>query len=214
MQYTGVTASTDRAFSGTAAGAKFEVTQAGTNLTVGTGAALSGSIIKIGPGTLTLAGTADNGAFSATATAGTLVLGKTSSSTVHTIGGTLTVAGGIAQLGGSGSDQIADTSGVVINSGTFDLNGKNETIATLTGTGGTMTNTNATTATLTYSAFTGTAIYSGTITDGVGKVAITKINGSTMTLNGAGSNAYSGTTAIAARLLGLELHRGFHQSHR
>jgi hypothetical protein len=88
---------------------------------------------------------------------GVLVLGKSSGTSVHALGGvTETVNnGGTLRLGGSGGDQIQDGASVVVNSGgTFDVAGLSETINALTlngtGVGGAaLTNSSASAATLT-----------------------------------------------------------------
>ena len=102
------------------------------------GIALSGSVntsgtfllTKIGNGELLLSGTTDNFNLAVAVNSGTVVLAKTSSHSpndVHAIGQPgLTVNGGLAQLGGSGGDQILDSGDVAVTSGTFDANGQNE----------------------------------------------------------------------------------------
>ncbi|PWU15412.1 MAG: hypothetical protein C5B50_15495 [Verrucomicrobia bacterium] len=165
---------------------------------------------KIGSGTLTFSGTTDNNSLRAQVSAGAMILGKTSSSSVHSVGsggGTdyaLTVGGGTAQLGGSGGDQIYDNSAVNITAGTFDMNGKNETFDGLAGTGGTIINNAAsTTSTLTLGAnnSSGSPAFSGTIASGSGTLALTKIGTGTQTLSAA--NTYSGATAVNAGTLAL-----------
>ena len=102
----------------------------GTN----TGAA---SIIKNGSGTLTLTGTVDNLNMSAIVNAGTVVLAKSPSGPgglgagVRALGSGLTIAGGVAQLGGTGGDQLYDGSSVTVTSGAFDTNARSETISNL-----------------------------------------------------------------------------------
>ena len=83
-----------------------------------------------GSGTFTLAGSTDNSYLGAEVFNGaTLVLAKSSSSSVHAIGGPLTIdSGATAQLQGSGGDQIYDAVTVTDN-GTLDLNGQNEGFA-------------------------------------------------------------------------------------
>lgn len=205
LQYTGATVTTDRGFTVTTGG-KIEVTNATTNLTMGggTSVAIAGSFTKTGAGTLTLAGTTANSGVAPTVTEGKLVLAKTA--TVNAVTSTLTISGGTVQLAGSGNDQIADTAGVVINSGTLDMGGKNEVVGALSGTGGTITNTSATTSTFTSS--TGTGTFSGTIADGTGKINFVKSGSGTLTLNGAGSNTYSGTTTISGGSLVLNYANG------
>jgi hypothetical protein len=83
-----------------------------------------------------------------------MVLAKTSTASVHAGAIDVTVNAGVLRLGGTGGDQIYDGSAtsrtnVVINGGTFDLNGLNEAFSELNGFGGVVTNTSATPATLT-----------------------------------------------------------------
>jgi len=63
----------------------------------------------------------------------TVVFNKASSASVHAMGGTLITNSNsvLVQLAGTGDDQIWDGSTVNINSGGFDLNGRNETIANM-----------------------------------------------------------------------------------
>lgn len=79
------------------------------------------SIAKIGAGTQILTGT-------------------------NTYRGTTTVNGGILQLGAGGN---LGTGVLSVISGTFDLNGRNQTVSNFGGTGGTLTNSAATNSTLT-----------------------------------------------------------------
>ena len=102
-------------------------------------------LTKIGGDTLILSGTTDNFNLGVVLNAGTVILAKTSSSSpnpdVHAIGQPgLFIEGGLAQLGGTGGDQIYDIAPVTITSGAFDTNGFSETFASLnlqgTGIGG------------------------------------------------------------------------------
>lgn len=94
---------------------------------------------KAGANTLTLTcgPNKDNGGLALNLSSGTVVLNKVSDSGSHTFGNITNIAGGIARLGGSGGDQIWDSGVVRINGGTFDLNGKTETVGwiDLNGTG-------------------------------------------------------------------------------
>ena len=58
-------------------------------------------------------------------------------SRIATVGSSLTIAGGVAQLGGTGGDQLYDGSSVTVTSGAFDTNARSETInnLSLAGTG-------------------------------------------------------------------------------
>lgn len=88
--------------------------------------------------------------------------------------------------------------------GTLDMNGKNETINGLVSAGALVTNTfvtnsSAVASTLTLGDNDQTATFAGSILDGAGTVAITKIGAGTQTLSGA--NTYTGKTTIAAGTL-------------
>ena len=84
---------------------------------------------------------------------------------------------------------------------TLDLNGNNQTVASLADSGaagGTVTNSAATTpVTLILSSATSTS-YSGTITDSgsAGAVSLVKVGSLAQTLAGSASNTYSGTTTL------------------
>lgn len=78
-------------------------------------------------GTVSFTGTADNLNIGATVNSGTLLLAKTSSSGVHSIGTNLTVnSGGTVILGGSGGDQLYNTATMTLNGGTFKTAGLSE----------------------------------------------------------------------------------------
>jgi len=121
-----------------------------TNAIVGTSSSLPN--IQVGSGTVALGGTGDNSYATATVTNGKLVLAKSSSSTVHALGGgptALTVnSGGTAQLGGAGGDQIYDSQNVQMNGGIFDLGGQNETVGQFAGDGAITNSGGAATLTL------------------------------------------------------------------
>jgi len=179
-----------------------------------------------GSGSLTLGGTADNVAGNATVNTGTLILAKGNTApalqAVHAVAtGGLTINGGTAQLAGAYDnvnnlgtganlapagfntttygDQIYNAVGVVLNAGTFDLNGREEAINTLTnpgGAGGTVTNTSATAAKLYIGHQNGASTFDGAINNGTGTVAIEKIGTGAMTLTGT-SNFTGGLTQTA-----------------
>ena len=192
---------------------------------------LSGSVntantvlTKTGSGTLTLSGATDNNSLPVTVNGGTVVLAKTSSGSpneVHAIGqDALTVSGGTAQLAGTGGDQIYDLGTVIVTSGVFDTNGRNETFSTLTlqGTGfggnGALINTAASASTITPT--NGTTLtadttigvtHSGaslTLNNAVsGNFALTKVGAGTLRLSGnntfsGGVNLYDGTLLVGS----------------
>jgi autotransporter-associated beta strand protein len=157
------------------------------------------TLSKIGAGTLTLAGTADNDSLNISANAGTLVLAKDPSSgspSVHAVGAVLTINSGVTvQLGGTGGDQIADTGTVTVNSGgVFDLDGNSETVQTLSLQGGIVQGAGMLSATTSYDLQSGTAS-----ADLGGSASAIKTTGGTVTLSGA--NTYSGGTTISGGTL-------------
>jgi fibronectin-binding autotransporter adhesin len=185
---------------------------AGTALTL-SGAvdgAAGGSLTKTGTGTLTLTGANDNSGGRVIMSAGTLILAKASNGGVHALGSNgntdyaLVQNGGTVQLGsaGTGGDQIYTASAVQINAGTFDLNAFSEGFDGLSGTGGNITNTNsAATSVLTIGQnnSAGSPTWSGTITDGAGPMALTKVGTGSQTL--AGVNTYTGGTNLNAGVI-------------
>ncbi|MDB5104230.1 MAG: filamentous hemagglutinin N-terminal protein, partial [Fibrobacteres bacterium] len=160
------------------------------------GATTSNTLTKIGAGTLTLSGTTDNNGMTLVANAGTVILAKTSSGSVHAAGASfLTVGGGTVKVAGTGGDQIFNNVYLTVNSGTLDLNGNSEAFYGVTGSGGTVDNTSgAGTYTLTLVG-PGSYSYSGTIQNTSGTLAIACQGGGTHTWSG--NNTYSGTTTVA-----------------
>jgi autotransporter-associated beta strand protein len=160
----------------------------------------NGSLTKSGTAMLTLAGATENVSATATVTDGTLVLAKTSSSTVRAIGATdavgLTINGGTVQLAGTGGDQIYDTTIVNLTGGTFNLNGNSETISGLIGASGAITSASAATLSLANAAANNS--YSGIIG---GSVSLAKTGTGTQVLLGA--NTYTGITTINAGTLSV-----------
>ncbi|NTW52672.1 MAG: filamentous hemagglutinin N-terminal domain-containing protein, partial [Chlorobiaceae bacterium] len=177
LQYTGSTASTDRAFtlsSGTTS--TIDVNTSGTVLTIsGSSAATDGSLTKAGAGTLTLSGT-------------------------NTYTGSTIIGGGILQ---AGSTAAFGTNSAVSFTGSYllDLNGFNVSIGSLSGAEGTVTNSSSTAATLTTGGDGTSTSYGGVIQDGTGIVSLTKAGAGTQTL--AGTNTYTGVTTINAGVLSV-----------
>ncbi|WP_165920101.1 beta strand repeat-containing protein [Chthoniobacter flavus] len=205
LQYTGATASTTRVLNVGFGGGAIAVTQAATSLTlsgVATGAntgRATDALLKNGAGTLILSGNSDNSGLFVTVNAGILQMAKTSGIFKHAVSSLVINNGGTAQLAGTGGDQIYDNADVVVNSGgTLDFNGKSEGFDGLSG-AGTVTNTAATTSTLTVGlngniSANAMDAFAGRITDGVGKMALFKIASGTQSL--AGASTYSGGTTI------------------
>ncbi len=199
LQYTGAGDSSNRAVGLTGNGT-LEVTNVAATLAL-TGTATSldanSTLLKTGPGTLTLGGALDNPGLRASANAGTLLLDKDSSAAVHAIGGALTVAGGTARLTGTGGDQIADTAGVTVNSGSFDLNARSETIKFLAGSGGSVVNSGATQSILTFkTADAGAQVYAGTIGGDIRVALVDSNTKNTHTQAFTAANTYTGGTLI------------------
>ena len=100
------------------------------------------------------------------------------------------------------SDQIPNgaSAGNVINNGTFRLNGFNETINGLSGTG--IVDGVSGTPTLTVGDNDATSTFAGVIKNTAGALALTKIGDGTLTLSGI--NTYTGATAVSAgKLVGV-----------
>lgn len=150
---------------------------------------------KDGTGALTVAGTGSNNLIAWTINQGTVVFANTTG--LASDRGT-TLNGGTLRLSGVNSNLINDSQAFTINSGTFDLNGKGEAVASIDGSGGTITNGNASAATLYVGGGVGgssTATYAGTIQDGTGILNLHKEGTGTQTLTG--TLTYSGNTTVS-----------------
>lgn len=164
-------------------------------------------LIWPGPGTLTLTGYEDNNSACPVVNGGTLVLAKTSNLNVHAAANFLTQNAGVVQLGGIGDDQIFNGGRYYLNSGTFDLNGRDEAIGDIAqnvgAAGGIITNSGATPSELRLGTSTsnlsvlfnfsnpGTA---SVIQDGVGGINVVKDGSGTSILRN--NNTYSGGTRV------------------
>ncbi len=113
----------------------------GNDLTLSGVASGTGSLTKMGTGTLFYTGTSAN-TYSGltTVTAGSLTLNKTTG--ISALSGDVLISGGTLNL--SVAHQIADTSGVTLSSGTFNMAGNAETLASLTYQAGTFSQGGAT----------------------------------------------------------------------
>lgn len=151
-----------------------------------------GTLVKVGTGTLTLSGTADNSYGTINVSNGAVVLAKNSTGSVHANGGGVILNGGTVQLGGSGGDQIFNSTRVTLNSGTFDLNGQTETIAGLAGGGGTNAD-----STLGTAAILTVNVASGSVTNG------STLTGGNLVFGGAGTQVFVGTDNRDAFVAGL-----------
>jgi fibronectin-binding autotransporter adhesin len=174
---------------------------------------MPGVLRKMGAGSLNLAGTSSNTNLSVEVLGGTVNLAKsgTANAVQQVNGASLIIdSAATAMLTGTGADQVADTSSVLVKGGgTFDLNGHNEGFDGLAGTGNGVV-TSATAATLTLGTnhdvlistntvgaalagvgSTGLNSFAGSIT---GALAVTKAGTGTQILGG--SSTYSGATLI------------------
>ena len=115
------------------------------------------------------------------------------------LGGVDTYAGGTDLEGGTlqlGSGATLGSGSLTVNAGALDLAGNSITVATLSGNGGTITNSNpSTTSTLTVDQGASAAYY-GSIQDGDGAVGLTMAGSGVLVA--AGANAYSGGTTITS----------------
>jgi fibronectin-binding autotransporter adhesin len=159
------------------------------------------TMTKVGSGTLTLGGTADNYGLGVTVDAGKVILAKASGNNNYALDQVLTINnGGIAQLAGSGNDQLYGAADVVVNEGgTFDLNGRSESFDGLSGFGIVTNTAAATTSTIAAGEAGANSAFGGTLQDGSGVLAFEKIGGGILTLSG--SNSYTGGTTISEGIL-------------
>jgi autotransporter-associated beta strand protein len=173
-----------------------------------TASTLYGSVISLSgtlsPGGVTVSSNTTNYTFAGPGIlSGTGSLTKQGSSTLtisasgnNYTGGTY-VNAGVLQLGVSNA--LPTTGTMTVNSGTLDLNGKAQTIASLSGASGTVT-TSGSAATLMLGG--ATATYAGTLSTGAG-LTLTMSGNGIQTLTGAGSTLKelvdsTGTLAVAA----------------
>lgn len=158
-------------------------------------------ITKNGTGTFTTSGSNHNNLCGWVVNSGTLVLANTSG--LGSDRGT-TINGGTLRISGLNSDLINNSQAFSMTGGTFDLNGKGEAVASIDGTGGTITNSSATTATLYVGggvAGTSTGSFAGNIQDGTGILNLTKEGSGTQTLTG--TLGYTGDTTVSAGILSI-----------
>jgi len=118
--------------------------------------------------------------------------GTTILTAANTYTGGTTVSAGMLQLGTGGS--LAPTGALTVNGGTFDLNGNNQTVGALSGTGGILALGNGA---LTTDSASNTTLASA-IT-GTGSLAKQGLG----TLNLTGTNTYTGPTSVTAGTLAV-----------
>jgi fibronectin-binding autotransporter adhesin len=150
----------------------------------GTGSAEITALTKVGSGSLTLSG-ANTYTGATTVTAGTLQAGVSFASSAGAFG--------------NGS------SALTVNSGTVDLNGFNEQVGSLAGSGGTVTNNSAAASHPSILTVNNTGLgtsYAGTIANGsVNTVGLALASTDTGTLDLTGADTYTGATTISAGTL-------------
>lgn len=177
------------------------LTVTGAGNTTLQGAVNSGAVLMDGTGTLTFAGTANNGfGGGLTINQGTVQLNKTGGA-IAINGGAVTVGDGIGPVSSAnlvllGSNQLALGTTVTINSdGRFALNNQSQTLNTIAGSG---------LVDLGTSGYLGLGVYSGSSTFGgsvTGSGTIEKLGAGTFTL---GSDlAFDGTFILEAGTLAL-----------
>ena len=120
---------------------------------------------------------------------------------VYVFGSALTPAQ-VAALYANTGNLPATTPVQLATGATFDLNGVNQTVASLAnvaGSGGVVTNSSAAAAVLTLSPSGGTSTFSGSIQNGLGGLSLVMSGSGTEIL--IGSNTYGGSTVVASGTL-------------
>ena len=168
------------------------------------------TLTKLGAGTLTLAGTGDNAFIALDAQAGTVLLDKEIAGRAANV---LTLNGANTTLPATGANN-KQVNTLIVNSGTFDLNGQGSlksTVTAFSGTGGFITNNGAAASTLYIGdgggVYSDVLTYSGVIKNGaVNKtsVAVQGNSSSTREVIFDGANTYTGSTTVTAGKLTLK----------
>ena len=162
------------------------------------------TLTKSGTGTLTIAGTADDSYLQLTINAGTVVLAKASTSSIHCTGNPVTIGtNSTLVVSGTGGDQIYDRSHITFlqgakmqvqtNESIFALYGTNNPIVVEDGLAGNASQ-------LTVGAYNNArGNFYGTIQDGSasGNMLSLRVNGNSNIQQLWGTNTYSGTTTVA-----------------
>lgn len=191
LRYTGGTTSTNRIYSLVGASTIASDGTGGLSLT-GAGVLTTGATVTLGG---SYAGTNNYaGAISGT---GNVVMNGTGNWVLggaNTYAGLTTVQGGTLTAGSANA--FGASKGLVVNSGTLDINDQSIVVPSLAGTGG---NVDLGSGELTLNATTGGTSYAGSI-GGTG--SLIKIGASTQTLTGA--NTYTGATTIGGGTLALD----------
>ncbi len=184
------------------------IVSGGTIVVAGSGAYEYGgqlnlaTLVMSGSNSQTFSGTLDNAGGHAILNSGTLILAKTSASTVHAVGAAndvgLTINAGTVLLAGTGGDQIYTFTRVAMTGGTLDLGGTSEGFQGLQGAAGTVTSNGAAASTLTLGEGTvggDTLTFGGNIQDGSQAVILTKTGAGKQILSG--TNNYTGLTTVS-----------------
>jgi autotransporter-associated beta strand protein len=127
---------------------------------------------------------------------GTGVVSMNAATGLNTYSGTTTVSNGGILQGGATNSFSANSDFVVNGTGILRLNGLSNAIRSLSGTGGTVQNNNASTiATLTVGASNASTSFSGALVNGgTATLGLTKVGTGTLTLSG--TNTYTGITTV------------------
>ena len=156
----------------------------------------SRTVTKTGSGTLTFNGGGANSLVALALNGGTVVCANASGCAIDR---GATISSGLLRLSGANTDLISDAQPFTINGGLFELNGKSETIASIGGAGGAVTNSSATAATLTVGAGDSSASYDGIISGT--NLSFVKSGSGSQTLTG--NNIYGGATTVSGGRLAL-----------
>ncbi|MBC8107176.1 MAG: autotransporter-associated beta strand repeat-containing protein, partial [Anaerolineae bacterium] len=163
----------------TTTASELNITVSGATLTIASNiGGGSFTLTKRGSGVLTLAGTGASNYTGATVVSGTMELNKPGAIAIP---GDLTVAGGtVISLQ---DEQIADTGKITLNSGTFDLNGRTETVAALCNYNGTVL-------------FGGGTLHAGTVLLAGGRTDVASVLNNTGQITISGGDNTVGTSGL------------------
>ena len=168
---------------------RFDDTAVSTNVFVPTTVSPNGITVSNNVKTYTFSGSPIAGAGGLTKLGtGTLVVNQTNNYSGNTV-----ISNGTMRLAGVNVIPSGPSKGDVAVNGTLDLNGHNELINGLSGSG-TVDTVVGGTPTLTVGSSGSSSTFSGTLQNSSGSLALTKNGNGTLVLSG--TNAYTGTTAV------------------